>query len=155
MDLWTAAIINVRKFSCNAPVILVRYSNPITGLDRPLGFQVVEAPRLLDNRHMKVVRLSALRTGRLYPPGDILGTRFCYRLSLPQGHSAAGRINSKKNSNAYIHTTCRYMLCIYHVQVYVYILYTFEYTICRYVCIYRTSNVHNSEAKSHKGPRSV
>jgi len=26
----------------------------------------VEAPRFQDNRHMKVVRLSALRTGRLY-----------------------------------------------------------------------------------------
>jgi hypothetical protein len=42
-------------------------SNPITGLDRPLGFQEVEAPRFIDNRHMKVVRLSVLRTGRLYP----------------------------------------------------------------------------------------
>jgi hypothetical protein len=41
--------------------------NPITGLDRPLGVQGVEAPRFLDNRHMQVVRLSALRTGRLYP----------------------------------------------------------------------------------------
>ena len=30
-------------------------------------FQEVEAPRFQDNRHMKVVRLSALRTGRLYP----------------------------------------------------------------------------------------
>jgi hypothetical protein len=36
-------------------------------LDRPSGFQEVEAPRSQDNRHMKVVRLSALRTGRLYP----------------------------------------------------------------------------------------
>jgi hypothetical protein len=44
-----------------------RQSNPITGLDRPLGFQEVEAYRFLDNRNMKVVRLSALRTGRLYP----------------------------------------------------------------------------------------
>jgi hypothetical protein len=44
-----------------------RQSNPITGLDRPLEFQEVEAPRFLDNRHMKVVRLSAIRTGRLYP----------------------------------------------------------------------------------------
>jgi len=41
-------------------------SNPITGLNRPWGFQEVEAPRFQDNRHMKVVRLSALRTGRLY-----------------------------------------------------------------------------------------
>jgi hypothetical protein len=37
-------------------------------LHRPLGFQEVEAPRFIDNRHMKVVRLSALPTGRLYPP---------------------------------------------------------------------------------------
>jgi len=42
-------------------------SNPITGLDRPWGFQEVETPRFQDNRHMKFVRLSALRTGRLYP----------------------------------------------------------------------------------------
>ena len=44
-----------------------RQSNPITGLDRPRGFQEVEVPRFQDNRHMKVVRSSALRTGRLYP----------------------------------------------------------------------------------------
>jgi len=31
------------------------------------GFQEVEVPRFQDNRHMKVVRLSALRTGSLYP----------------------------------------------------------------------------------------
>ena len=37
-------------------------SNPITVLDRPWGFQEVEAPRFQDIRHMKVVRLSALRT---------------------------------------------------------------------------------------------
>jgi hypothetical protein len=39
-------------------------SKPITGLDRPLSFQEVEAPRSLDSRHMKVVRLSALLTGQ-------------------------------------------------------------------------------------------
>jgi hypothetical protein len=45
---------------------------------RPLGLQKVEAPRFLDNRHMKVVRLSALRTGRIYsPPGKVPGTHFC------------------------------------------------------------------------------
>jgi hypothetical protein len=39
--------------------------------------QEVEAPRFQDSRHMKVLRLSALRTGRLYPPGSIPGTHFC------------------------------------------------------------------------------
>ena len=53
----------------------------------------------VDNRHMKVVRLSALRTGRLYPPGNITDTHFCQRLSGPQGHSAVGRITSMKNSS--------------------------------------------------------
>jgi hypothetical protein len=37
-------------------------------MDKPRGLQEIEAPRFQDNRHMKVVRLSALRTGRLYPP---------------------------------------------------------------------------------------
>jgi hypothetical protein len=43
-----------------------------TGLKGPLGFQEVEAPEFLDNRHMKVVRLSALRTVRLYPQEGFL-----------------------------------------------------------------------------------
>jgi hypothetical protein len=58
-------------------------SNPITGLDRFLDFQEVETPRFLDNRHMKVVRLSALCTGRFNPPGNMPGTHFCWRLSRP------------------------------------------------------------------------
>jgi hypothetical protein len=48
---------------------------------------------------MKVVSLSALGTGRLYHPGNIPGTHFCYRLSQPQGHSAARTIMSMKHSN--------------------------------------------------------
>ena len=47
-------------------------SNPIIGLDRPWRFQEVEAPRYQDNQHMKVLRLSALRTGRLYPQETFL-----------------------------------------------------------------------------------
>ena len=48
---------------------------------------------------MKVVSLSAQGTGRLYPPENIPGTHFCYRLSRLQDHSAAGRIMSMKVSN--------------------------------------------------------
>jgi len=33
------------------------------------------------------------------PPGNIPGNHFCQRLRQPQGHSAAGRIMSMKNSN--------------------------------------------------------
>jgi hypothetical protein len=49
-------------------IIIIIKSNPYAGLERPLRFQEVKAPRFLDSRHMKVVRLSAIRTGRVYPP---------------------------------------------------------------------------------------
>jgi len=42
-------------------------------LCKPGGFQEVEAPRLPDSRHTKVVGLSALRTGRLYPLISVTG----------------------------------------------------------------------------------
>jgi len=54
---------------------------------------------------MKVVRLSAFRTGLLWPhphpptPGNIIGTHFCLRVSQLQGHSAGGRIMAMKHSN--------------------------------------------------------
>ena len=54
----------VRNMYCR--IHCKRYSNPCTGLDRSWGLQEVEAPSFQDNRHMKVVRFSALRTGRLY-----------------------------------------------------------------------------------------
>ena len=73
-------------------------NNRITGLDRSWGFQEVEAPRFQDSRHMNVVSISALGNDRLYPPGNIPGTHFYQRLSKTQGHSAAGRIMSMKNS---------------------------------------------------------
>ena len=49
----------------------------------PLGFWQVKAPEFLDTRHMKVVRSSPLRTGRLYPQ-EYPGTHF-QRLSRTQG----------------------------------------------------------------------
>jgi hypothetical protein len=54
----------------------------------PWGVQEVKAPGFLDNRHIKVVTLSALRTGRLYPQ-EYPGTHF-ERLSRPRAHGLVG-----------------------------------------------------------------
>jgi len=56
--------------------ILKLSRHPITSLDRPRELQEVQAPGFQDNRHMKVVSLLALSTGRLYLPGNIPGTNF-------------------------------------------------------------------------------
>jgi hypothetical protein len=42
-------------------------SIPLLAYSISRGIQEVEAPRFQDNRLVKVVKLSALRTGRLYP----------------------------------------------------------------------------------------
>jgi hypothetical protein len=49
-----------------------RYTDRCTGLDWPLGLQEFEAPRFQANRHIKVVKLSAVCTGRLYSPYTFL-----------------------------------------------------------------------------------
>jgi len=45
---------------------------PLQAWTGPEVFQEVEAPRFQDNRHVKVVRLSAVRAGRLYPQETFL-----------------------------------------------------------------------------------
>jgi len=62
----TEAFIRGERMTVNGANPRKRCSNPITGLGRPWGFQEAEALRFQDNRHMKVVRLSAISTGRLY-----------------------------------------------------------------------------------------
>jgi hypothetical protein len=50
---------------------------PLQAWTGPKCFRKFEAPKVQDNRHMKVISLSALRTGRLYPPGNIPDSHFC------------------------------------------------------------------------------
>ena len=45
---------------------------PLQALTDPSGVQDDEVPRFPDSHHTKVVRLSALRSCRLYPPKEIL-----------------------------------------------------------------------------------
>jgi hypothetical protein len=52
-------------------------ATPVQAYGRTRWFQQIEVPRILDNRYMKVIRLSALRNGRLYASGNIQGTHFC------------------------------------------------------------------------------
>jgi len=51
-------------------------------------------PEFLYSGHIKTALLSAVRTDRLYPPGDTLGTYSCRSLGRPEGHSAAEKIDS-------------------------------------------------------------
>jgi hypothetical protein len=72
---------------------------PLQAWAGPEGSTKLRLPDFKTNRHMTVVRLSALRAGRLYPPGNIPGAHFCKKLNQPQGHSAAGRILSIKSTS--------------------------------------------------------
>jgi len=56
---------NYTKFYLHQTFQTIKVSK--AGLDRPRGFQKAEAARFQDNWHMKVVRLSAPRTGLFHP----------------------------------------------------------------------------------------
>jgi hypothetical protein len=59
------------------------------GLDKPLGLQVWTY-RFQNNLHVKLARLSALATYRLFHQQEIPWYLFCYRLSRTDGHTTAG-----------------------------------------------------------------
>jgi hypothetical protein len=54
---------------------------------------------LLDNRFTDDGEVVSLTRRPPFTPRNIHGTHFCYRLSRPQGHSAAGRIMSIEKSS--------------------------------------------------------
>jgi hypothetical protein len=59
-------------------------------------FHEAEALKFQNNRHIKVLSLSAILIGRLYPQKIFL---VLISVSQPQDRSAAGRIMSKGNSS--------------------------------------------------------
>ena len=77
----------------------VKVNGKTTPLQAWTGPEDFETPRFQDSRHIKMERLSALRTARLYLRGNIPGIHFHYRVSRPLYHSATGRIMSMKISN--------------------------------------------------------
>ena len=59
---------------------------------------MLRLPEFPDIRHLQVIRLSAIRAGRL-DPREILVVLISVRGEVdPRGHSAAGRIMSMKSS---------------------------------------------------------
>ena len=82
---WTPVTLALRTLSNSIPL------QASTG---PELSRRLRLPRYPDNQNMKVVRLSVLRTGRLYPPRNIPGTHSCHRLSRFQGHNAL-QVNKK------------------------------------------------------------
>ena len=49
---------------------------PLQAWTGPAGSKDIETPIFQDHRHIKVVRLSVLHTGCLYPQGNIPGNHF-------------------------------------------------------------------------------
>jgi hypothetical protein len=76
-----------RKTNEFLPLISMEtYTYLSKGLDRTFGLQRLKLPEFLDNQHMKVARLSALRTDRLYPSKKPPRIHFSLRLSLTFHH---------------------------------------------------------------------
>ena len=65
------------RYTSHVIVVPAQRYYPITGLDKPIGLQEVDASRISAMWHMKVARLSAVCTGHLYHTGYIPGTHFC------------------------------------------------------------------------------
>jgi hypothetical protein len=89
--------------------ISVSKAIPLQARTSPEGSRSFRLVKFLENRHTKVVRLSALCTGRLYPPEVIPGTHFCWRLSRPLGNCGAERDSLMKNSDDLIGNQTRYI----------------------------------------------
>jgi hypothetical protein len=79
MSIVTLAKVKVKKFSVYRPW-------------RPLGLRQVEAPTFSDIRLIDGGKVVRPTRRPLFTPRKIPGTHFCWRLSRPQGHGAAGRI---------------------------------------------------------------
>jgi hypothetical protein len=108
---------NPRKLEsrCHAITFMVTGKGkaiPLQAWTGPWGFQEVEDPRFHDSQHMKAVRLSALRTGLLYPQEIFLVLISVRGWVDPHDHNAAGRIMSMKTSNDTIgNRTCALPTC--------------------------------------------
>jgi hypothetical protein len=66
-------------------------------MERPSGFQEVEARRILRQSAREGVNVVSPTQRPPSPLGEIPGTQLRWRQSRPQGHRTVGRIKSVKN----------------------------------------------------------
>ena len=97
-------------------------------LHMPWGFQEVESPIFQDSRHMKVVRLSALRIGCLYPPGKYFWYSFLLEAESTPGPQCGRKnyVNEKfqwhhrwskpRPSGLYVHALTNYTTVCHKVE---------------------------------------
>jgi hypothetical protein len=64
-------------YGTKSSYLLIFLAIPLQAWTHSSGSRRLRLSELLVSRHTKVVRFLALRTGRLYPPGDIPGTHLC------------------------------------------------------------------------------
>jgi hypothetical protein len=85
------------------------------------------------------------------PPGNIPGTHFCFRLSQPQGHSAAGKMSNKNSSDTIGNRSRDLPICgavpqpLRHTCV---IRTNKEPTICTLTCFHYCFNLITSRVSS-------
>jgi hypothetical protein len=84
---------------------------PVTGRGGPQGCETSRLPYFLDNRITGDGEVVSLTRRPPYTARKIPDTRFCYRLSRHQGHSAPGRITINKKSNVTRNRTRDFPAC--------------------------------------------
>jgi hypothetical protein len=78
MNCWGIRIYFTKsRFSLNGGTLFKGKVIPLQAWTGPEGSRRLRLPEFLDSRYIKAVRLSALRTRRLYLPRNIPGTHFC------------------------------------------------------------------------------
>jgi hypothetical protein len=87
------------RFSEMKLVLLKGKAIPVTGRGGPYGCEPSRIPRFLDNRLTDGGKVVNLKRRPPFTPWKVPGTHFCWRLSRPQVHSAAGRIRSIGETN--------------------------------------------------------